>query len=608
MYGMSFLDQNTGFVVGSQGGASITTNAGLTWTPLTTPQADWAYFQIKVISASEIYAVGDPAYLYKSTDLGNTWTSIPIFPVVGPASTYIWYSLGKVGSTMVLSGDFGVVAKSTDDGASWSSNHFSLNTNIIFDMAKIPGTNNLIAVGRQYTIGTRQLYFSNDYGTKWSSGDLGVDMNASAICMVNSQIGYISGTNCQVLKTTNGGTSWLPVTQPYPGTLDIFSLDLINPDTGWAFINYSAIGGGNAFKTTDGGNSWTQQAGNIPYSISSADMVDANIGYITINSSNQPIYKTTNGGNNWFSVPTPLTGLLRSVKAIDANTLYVGSSSGTSRMAKSTNGGTSWTSIILPVSLDITSLDFVDVNNGYASGNTTTVVCKTTDGGTTWSFQNLHINTLAKVVALQNDVAFAFGTFGSIFRYDPNGVVPVELISFTSNVSANNVTLKWSTATELNNSGFEIERSSENSIWQKIGFVAGSGSSSEFRSYVYEDNNLKPGIYYYRLKQLDYDGTFEYLNEIRVEVAAPFDFALEQNYPNPFNPSTNIRYSVPENSLVNIKVYNIVGQEVAELINENKSAGKYDITFNSNGLASGIYLVKMQAGDFSSSIKMTLLK
>ena len=608
MYGMSFLDQNIGFVIGSGGGLSRTTNAGSTWVPLTTPQVDWSYYQIKVVSASEIYAVGDPSFLYKSTDLGNTWQTISVFPVNGPASTYIWYSLGKVGQTMILSGDFGVVAKSIDNGASWSSRHYSLNTNIILDMDRIPGTNNLIAVGRQYELGTRQLYFSSDFGTFWSTRDLGVDMNASAICMVNSQIGYISGTNCQVLKTTNGGTNWFQVAQPYTGTLDIFSLDFINPDTGWAFINYSTASGGNAFKTTDGGNSWTQQAGNIPYSISSADMVDANIGYITINSSNRPIYKTTDGGTNWSSVTTPLTGIIKTVKSFDANTLYIGSSSGTTRMAKSTDGGTTWTSVTLPVSVDINSFDFVDVNHGYVSGNTTTVVCKTTDGGITWSFQNLHINTLTKVVALQNDLAFAFGTFGSIFRYDPNGVIPVEMVSFSSNVSGNNVSLKWSTATELNNSGFEIERSSESSTWEKIGFVAGSGSSSEYRFYNYEDNKLNPGIYYYRLKQLDYDGTFEYSNEIQVEVATLFDFALEQNYPNPFNPNTNIRFSVPQNSLVNIKVYNIVGQEVEELINENKSAGKYDITFNSKGLASGIYLVKMQAGEFTSSMKMTLLK
>ena len=394
MYSMSFLNQTTGFVAGSEGGIARTTNAGATWIPLTSPQVDWAYFQIKIVSASEIFLVGDPAFLYKSTDLGNSWQTINIMPVSGPSSTYIWYSMDKVGSTMVLSGDFGVVAKSTDNGLTWSSNSFLLNTNIIFDMALAPGTNNLFAVGRQYDIGTRQVYFSTNYGTNWTTRDLGVDMEASSIFMVDSQLGYISGTNGQVLKTTDGGITWLPVTSPTSGTLDIYNIEFVSPTTGWAFINYTPYAGGSIFKTTDGGASWTQQGSNISYAITSADMIDANIGYVTLNSSGQPIYKTTNGGSTWFSVATPLTGIIKSVKAIDANTLYIGASFGTTRMAKSTNGGTNWSPITLPVSVDISEIDFMDADTGYVCGNSTTVVCRTTNGGSNWTFENLHLPTL----------------------------------------------------------------------------------------------------------------------------------------------------------------------------------------------------------------------
>ena len=612
MYSMSFLNETTGFVAGGGGEMARTTNAGATWIQLTSPQTNWAYFQIKIVSATEIYAAGDPGFLYKSTDLGNSWQSLQIVPVNGPATTYIWYGMDKVGSTITLCGDYGIVAKSTDNGLTWSSNNFLLNTNIIFDMDLVPGTSNIMAVGRQQTIGTRQIYFSSNYGINWTPRDLGVNMEASSISMVNSQIGYISGTNGNVLKTTDGGTTWLPVTSPTSGVLDIYTIDFISPTTGWAFINYSTFSGGNIFKTTDGGTSWTQQASNINYSISSADMVDANIGYATINSSGQPIYKTTNGGDTWFSVTTPLTGLVRTAKAIDANTVYIGASSGATRMAKTTNGGTTWTPISLPITVDINSVDFMNADTGYVSGNSTTVVCRTTNGGANWTFQNLHLPTLSKVVVLPNDIAYAFGTYGSILRYDPHGFVPVELISFTSSVSGNTVLLKWSTATELNNQGFDIERASFATTpgqgWEKIGFISGSGTTTETRSYSFKDADLEAGIYYYRLKQIDYDGTFEYSDVIEVEVSVPFDYALEQNYPNPFNPSTTIRYSVPENSLVNIKVYNLIGQEVTELINENKTAGQYEINFESNGLASGIYLVKMQAGDFTSTIKMTLLK
>ena len=516
--------------------------------------------------------------------------------------------MDKVGSTMVLSGDFGVVAKSTDNGLTWSSNSFLLNTNILFDMALAPGTNNLFAVGRQYTIGTRQVFYSSNYGTNWTTKDLGIDMNASSICMVNTQIGYISGTNCQVLKTTDGGVNWFPVTQPTTGTFDIYNVDFVTPDLGWVFINYTPITGGNIFKTTNGGTTWTQQGSNISNAIYSADMVDANIGYVTLNSSNKPIYKTTDGGNNWLSITTPLTGITEAVKAIDANTLYIGANFGTTRMAKSTNGGTNWTPVTLPVPVDINSIDFMDADTGYVCGNSTTVVCRTTNGGTNWTFQNVHLPTLAGVKVLSNDIAYALGTYGSIMRYDIHGFVPVELVSFTSSVSGNNVLLKWNTATELNNQGFDVERAAIPGNWEKIGFVAGSGTTTEPRSYSFVDNDLNTGKYYYRLRQVDYNGTFEYSDVIQVEVVVPFDFALEQNYPNPFNPNTMIRFSVPQNSMVNIKVYNIVGQEVAEIVNDVKTSGRYEISFEANGLASGIYLVKMQAGDFISTIKMTLLK
>lgn len=608
MYSMSFLNSTTGFVAGSEGGIARTTNAGATWIPLTSPQVDWAYFQIKIVSAGEIYLVGDPSFLYKSSDLGNSWQTLNIIPVTGPSDTFVWYSMDKAGSTMVISGDFGVVAKSTNNGITWSSNQISYTTQILFDMAMVPNTNNLLAVGRQYSMGTRQVFFSSNYGGNWSTRNLGINMDASSISMVNSQIGYISGTNCQVLKTTDGGVNWTPVTQPYSGTFDIHTIDFVSPTTGWAFINYTAISGGNIFKTTDGGTSWVQQGSNITNAIYSASMIDVNTGYVTLNSSNKPIYKTTDGGNTWFSVTTPLTGITTSVKAIDANTLYIGASAGSVRMAKSTDGGTNWTPVTLPVSVDINSIAFIDADTGYVSGNTTTVVCRTTNGGSNWTFENLHLPTLVGVNVLPNDIAFALGTFGSILRYDPHGFVPVELTNFTANVDVHIVRLNWSTATEINNSGFTIERKTNQTKWENIGFVPGFGTSTEPHSYVFNDANLNEGKYTYRLKQVDYDGSFEYSNEIEVEVLNPNRYMLTQNYPNPFNPSTTINFSIPNSELVNVIVYNTLGEKVTDLVNTILPAGQHEVIFDAKGFSSGVYLVKMTAGSFTKTIKMNLLK
>jgi len=426
MYGMSFVNNSTGFVCGSSGEIDITTDAGATWTATPTPQTDWTFFQMKVISPTEIYAVGAPDFLYKSTNLGATWTALPIMPVAGPASTYIWYSLDKQGSILTLVGDFGVVAKSTNGGTVWTSNNFLLTTQLMFDIQMVPGTNNVVAVGRQWSSGTRSVLYSSNAGANWATIDIGVNTDLNAISMVTSQIGYACGTNSQVVKTTNGGLNWAAVTQPSTTNYTLYSMEFINKDTGWVFVNYLLPAGGGIFKTTNGGTSWTQQGSNITAPIMSADMVDANNGYLTLNPSGNPIYKTTNGGSTWTSVTTPLTGNIYDVSAVDANTLYIGASGGANRMAKSTNGGTTWSTITLPATIDVHSVDFRDANNGYVCGNSTTAVCKTTDGGATWSLQPTHLPTLVKVYAGRNDTAFVLGTYASILRSVPTGPTSVE--------------------------------------------------------------------------------------------------------------------------------------------------------------------------------------
>lgn len=196
----------------------------------------------------------------------------------------------------------------------------------------------------------------------------------------------------------------------------------------------------------------------------------------------------------------------------------------------------------------------------------------------------------------------------SIVRITANDPVPVELISFTVASYGKNVLLQWTTATELNNSGFEVQRRTQESGYEVIGFVAGSGSTTENRSYSFNDMNVPNGKYLYRLKQIDFNGVFDYSNEIEVEVNAPAEFSLEQNYPNPFNPSTLINYSIAEASLVKIAVYNLLGQEVALIVNEFKDAGQHSVNFNASGLTSGAYFYSIETPFFKQTRKMLLTK
>ena len=187
--------------------------------------------------------------------------------------------------------------------------------------------------------------------------------------------------------------------------------------------------------------------------------------------------------------------------------------------------------------------------------------------------------------------------------------VPVELTSFTANVNnEGNVVLNWNTATELNNQMFEIERRNNEGQYSTIGYVDGFGTTTEPQEYSYTDNTAGTGTYYYRLKQIDFGGQYEYSDEIEVEVIGPLTFALEQNYPNPFNPSTNIKYSLPENGFVKLSVYNLVGEEVSVLVNETVDAGFYEATFNAASLPSGTYFYRLQAGNTVQVKKMVLLK
>ena len=185
--------------------------------------------------------------------------------------------------------------------------------------------------------------------------------------------------------------------------------------------------------------------------------------------------------------------------------------------------------------------------------------------------------------------------------------LPVELISFTAEVNNNCVKLNWTTETETNNLGFTIERKS-NGDWREIGFVKGNGFSTSLKSYSFTDKNIKNGEYSYRLKQNDFDGTFEYSNLVNVVVMSLTNFELSQNYPNPFNPNTVISYQLPVSGNVTLKVYDVLGNEIVTLVNEEKPAGSYGVEFDGSNLSSGVYFYQLRATDYLQTKKMILLR
>jgi len=197
--------------------------------------------------------------------------------------------------------------------------------------------------------------------------------------------------------------------------------------------------------------------------------------------------------------------------------------------------------------------------------------------------------------------------------FTSNAALPVELLSFTAESATEGVELKWNTATETNNYGFEVERklsslvSARDDNWSKIGFVEGNGTTNAPKSYSFTDKSAN-GKTSYRLKQIDRDGKFEYSKMVEVTVSAPKGFALEQNYPNPFNPTTAIGYQLSASGFTSLKVYDAIGREVSTLVNEVKEAGYYSVQFDGARLSSGIYFAKLSSSGKTQMRKLILLK
>lgn len=243
------------------------------------------------------------------------------------------------------------------------------------------------------------------------------------------------------------------------------------------------------------------------------------------------------------------------------------------------------------------------------------------------SYKNSPIGSLKKITLSSNSEQINFhltdGTTATENLADikkmtldntPHGEpLPVELSSFTAVVNGNSIILMWRTETEVSNYGFEIERASSPTTplqeeWKKIGFVEGHGNSNSPKEYSFTDTPEEGISFQYRLKQIDTDGKYHYSEIVDVDIEAPAHFELKQNFPNPFNPSTHISYNLPADGFIIVKVYDIVGSEIETLVNEEKKAGSYLVTFEGKNLSSGVYICTMSGNGFINSIKMLMIK
>ncbi|MFZ1321338.1 MAG: T9SS type A sorting domain-containing protein [Ignavibacteria bacterium] len=225
-------------------------------------------------------------------------------------------------------------------------------------------------------------------------------------------------------------------------------------------------------------------------------------------------------------------------------------------------------------------------------------------------WRNGPANPYTKIYSFENSV-FTEITDTSNHSIDSlNHPLPIELTAFNSVINGNNTELKWSTNSELNNFGFEIERKeSTEQSFKKIGFIQGAGTSNIIINYSYTDKYLSSGTYNYRLKQIDYNGNFTYFElDNFVNIGIPSVCNLEQNFPNPFNPETIIRYQLSSERNVSLKIYSNLGKEIIQLVKSFQPAGSYAIKFDGNNLSGGVYFYRLEAGDYIETKRMLLVK
>ncbi len=469
---------------------------------------------------------------------------------------------------------------------------------------------------------SRTIKKSTDGGASWSAQSTPSDAYAfKSVSFTDISTGTAVGDIGTIVRTVNGGTTW---TFQYNTAFD-------NYQTLYAVDFHDATNGitvgvsGRILWTTNGGSNWNTPAVN-PASVYlyGVAMADANTAVAV--GENGTIIRTTDSGNNWTSITS---GTANHLTGVSFGTVSAGAAVGLNgTILRTTDGGATW-SDQSGGSNGHRAVCFTDANNGTVVGDGG-IIKRTVNGGTQWTTQTSNSSaTLTGVSFLDGNAGLVSGS-GGVILLTADGSTPVELTSFTAVHRSAGAELRWNTATEVNNLGFEIQRSpvndrlsgtdnrqlaAEGRTWDKAGFMEGQGNSNSPREYTFTDRSLTTGTYLYRLKQIDRDAHFTYSPAVEVTIAdAPTTFNLEQNYPNPFNPSTSIRFSVPELSAVRVEVFDILGRNVAVLFDGTMEQGTRQAVWHADA-AAGIYLCRIECRSltnsgsrFSSVRRMQLLK
>jgi photosystem II stability/assembly factor-like uncharacterized protein len=576
-----FLNQNEGWATAYPNVLLHSTDGGETWisTTASIPFVD----KICFITDSLGFVTGNSKIL-KTTNGGNTWTSISI-----PGASWFDGISFIDSSTGYISGRYSKLFKSTDSGDTWKEmilgEFNNLNSIDMFSLTRG------VAVGDSGTI----IKKNND---PWFSGITTTLQDLNSVYTFNQSTALAVGDSGIIIKSTDNYLNWIEKNSGV--NVNLNSVQFIDNNVGWV-VGESGI----LLKSINAGESWFNLNSGLNENFNSVFFLNSSTGWIS--GDNGLIIKSIDGGANWIQQNSGLSVNIFKVEFCDTNYGYALAHGGI--ILKTINGGTTWSTIYDSYD-ELKDIEFFNPNIGWVCGQGD--IFRTNNGGLSWTHQfDTPYYDFRSLCRLDSSIVFSAGDDGLILLTTNGGQgipVPVELLSFSGVSNGDEVILNWSTATELNNHIFEIQRKTESQEFYSIGFLEGHGTTTEPQNYTYTDKNVERGRYYYRLKQEDFIGSFQYSNEIEIDVSGYLTFQLAQNYPNPFNPVTSIQYSVSSRQFVTLKVYDALGNEIMTLVNEEKPVGNYEVEFNGTGFSSGVYFYKLSAGSFVETKKMIHMK
>lgn len=522
----------------------------------------------------------------------------------------------------------------TTASSQWSPHHTFSNINFV--SRPNPISENVVWGQVGFDNGLEGFFKTTDGGNSWYLDTLMKGITTGIIA-IDENVAYCGGFDysdvTRIIKTSDGGITWVTQNSAFGNSNFIDYIYFFDNNNGFALGD--PIGGYlEIYTTTNGGDNWMRVPNtSIPqnlsneFPINTAFSVVDNIIWVPVSiwGSNQVrIFKSTDRGYSWtasnqFSStivdlwPTSMAFKNQMDGLLILSRFYPSSLTvSTYKIFKTTNGGDNWSEIAPEIWIDPV---FICGIPGTSQGYVVTAPINnigsayTFDGGNTWQLIEDSLDLcMPKFTSSSSGWAVSWSLDAANLYKWSGPELPVELNALTAKANGTEVTLNWSTATELNNYGFEIQRKASAGEFTTVAFVKGQGTTTQKNDYSFLDKDLDAGQYSYRLKQFDLDGKYEYSKIVEVEILSIISYSLGQNYPNPFNPSTTISYGLKEKSNVRLTILNSIGEEVAILVNQEQDKGYYNVEFNAANLSSGVYFYKLVAGNFIDTKKMILLR